>query len=277
MSLRLGCPSLLASLLVVGSVGTAAAQSAEAAEAPPSPEPLPAPAPAPDAPAPDAPAEPVDDAVMVAPPTQALATPDELVARRALLAYGAQAKRARIAGGIGAIVASGASVGAGLYYRHEYDEALGNTIWITGATLGIVSIVGMIRPTSLETFAAEAQGMPAQAIQAKWAAMAGAAQRGRYIVGTFNTVLGAAGIGLGIAFAAGAADLDRGERSAWTTALLTAGAGVVASGVITLIVPSETEAGYDAVYGANDALRDVSFVVAPTPYGGGAAALQGRF
>jgi hypothetical protein len=224
-----------------------------------------APAPATATEAPSTPSAPVVAPAPVA-DDRAAAVLDELAAHA-----GAQRRVGSVALlGVGAV-----SVGAGLLSEHEYDSSFGKALWIGGASAMGLGLLGLLFSGEMERFAAEqaalGPGQTPEALESAWRQRAEAARSKRKRGAVFNLCIGAAGIGTGVALAAGVGDLSKEDKADWVTLALVGGGAFVASGSAALVLKSEMEKGFELAYPTAARSPSARLEVGPLalPSGGG--------
>lgn len=258
--------------------GPALAQSAP--PAPPQPPsalpPVAGPSGIPPSPAPSPAARPE---AIAQPPVQYSAAPpiapddDGRHAHEVLDALAARERIVRLTGAYGGMIAGVAVVGAGLVGETQNDRSYAG-LYIVGGTLALTGALGLISRGPLETLSSQAASQSAAGLRDSWAAMARSARNVRQFAGWTGIGLGTAALAGGTAIAAGAGDMTSNQRAGWSLGLLISGAVIAGGSVGTLFIPSNTEMGYEAAYGAPAPPYSVG--VAPLP-GGGAISVSGTF
>jgi predicted phage tail protein len=175
-------------------------------------------------------------------------------------------------GGGALLVASGLITVAGDH------ESWGHLVWISGGVSLLGGFAQLFIPGELERLESESGGRtpgysPA-ALDAAWKAKADGERTMRHVAGITNLSLGAAGITAGSLLAAGVGDMSHSDRVGWSVGCFVAGGVLTLGGVITLLVPSNTEKGYHIAFPPPSVRMDVG--VAPAP-GGGTLQLTGSF
>lgn len=175
-------------------------------------------------------------------------------------------------GGGAVLVASGLITVAGDH------ESWGHLVWISGGVSLLGGLAQLFIPSELERLESESGGRTPDyspsALDAAWKAKADGERTMRHVAGITNLSAGAAGITAGSLLAAGVGDMSHSDRVGWSVGCFVAGGLLTLGGVVTLLVPSDTERGYHIAFPPPSVRVDVG--VAPAP-GGGTLQLSGSF
>ena len=171
-----------------------------------------------------------------------------------------------------------ALVASGLVSVYGQDDSWGHFVWIAGGVSMLGGLMQLFIPSELERLESESggrtPGYSPGALDAAWKAKADEARTMRHVVGITDLSAGAISITTGSLLAAGVGDLSHSDRLGWSVGCFVAGGLLTLGGVVTLLVPSKTEKGYQLAVPASSVRMDVG--VAPAP-GGGTLQLTGSF
>jgi hypothetical protein len=192
--------------------------------------------------------------------------------------YARDAHDARVTSAWWSMGGGAALVASGLISVYGEDDSWGHFVWIGGGLSMLGGLMQLFIPSDLERLEKEsggrAPGYSPTALDAAWKAKADEARTLRHVAGITDLSAGAVSITAGSLLAAGVGDLGRSDRLGWSVGCFVAGGLLTLGGVVTLLVPSNTEKGYQMAFPASAVRMDVG--VAPAP-GGGTLQLSGTF
>jgi hypothetical protein len=203
----------------------------------------------------------------------ALDHPASVLARSAREAHDTRVTNAWWSMGGGA-----ALVASGLISVYGQDDGWGHFVWIAGGVSMLGGLVQLFVPSDLERLESESggrtPGYSPGALDAAWKSKAHEARTLRHVAGIADLGAGAVSITAGSLFAAGVGDMSHSDRLGWSVGCFVAGGLLTLGGIATLLVPSNTEQGYQMAFPGSSVRVDVG--VAPAP-GGGMWQLSGSF
>ncbi|HEU4577099.1 MAG TPA: hypothetical protein VFS67_02520 [Polyangiaceae bacterium] len=192
--------------------------------------------------------------------------------------YARDARDARVSNGWWSLGGGAALVASGLISVYGQDDSWGHFVWIAGGVSMLGGLMQLFIPSDLERLEREsggrAPGYSPGALDAAWKAKADEARTLRHVAGIADLSAGALGITAGSLLAAGVGDLNHSDRLGWSVGSFVAGGLLTLGGVVTLLVPSSTEKGYQIAFPASAVRMDVALAPAP---GGGTLQLSGSF
>lgn len=171
-----------------------------------------------------------------------------------------------------------ALVASGLISVYGQDDSWGHFVWIAGGVSMLGGLMQLFLPSDLERLESESGGRTSGytpgALEAAWKVKADEARTMRHVAGITDLSAGAISLTAGSLFAAGVGDVSHSDRLGWSVGCFVAGGLLTLGGVVTLLVPSNTEKGYHIAFPGPPLRMDVG--VAPAP-GGGTLQLTGSF
>jgi len=192
--------------------------------------------------------------------------------------YARDAHETRITNAWWSVGGGAALVTSGLITVSGDHESWGHFVWIAGGVSILGGLVQLFLPSDLEQLESASggrtPGYSPGTLEGAWKVKADAARTERHVVGVIDLSAGAVSITAGSLLAAGVGDMSHSDRVGWSVGSFVAGGLLTLGGVVTLLVPSNTEKGYQIAFPAPSLRVDVG--VAPAP-GGGTLQLTGSF
>ena len=195
-------------------------------------------------------------------------------ARAILDALASREHTLRVRSAYGGIIAGATTLGLGVIVETQSERSAGPWLWILGGSLALHGVTALALRGPMESLAMHAEAQSDAALREGWGAAARAARSDRLFGGWTSIGLGTCAAIAGTSFAAGAGDMSSQARTGWSAGLLVGGGVMAGVGILTLLIRSPAEDGYQAAYGSE--APPLSLGVAPLP-GGGAVNASGRF
>jgi hypothetical protein len=170
---------------------------------------------------------------------------------RAFGAFAEEQRIARITGAVGGVVLGAVTMGVGTYAANETDTTAAPWLIAGGLSAGL-GLLALVVPGESERVAHDASvsggeahtSQQARALELRWRQLAAAAKTERHVGAAIGFVLGAGGLGSGIAVLSGVGDLDADQQPVIGSLLIGVGAAVLVASAASLFVLTPTERAF---------------------------------